>query len=55
MDAISQQVQVERDQYEATLLRILWLTSHAGTTTAEFAETRQSIRDLIRETLRYDD
>ena len=55
MDAISQQVQVERDQYEATLLRILWLTNHAGATTAEYAEIRQNIRELIREALHYDD
>ena len=55
MDHISAQVQVERDDYEATLKAILWIVNHAGTTTAEFAETRQEIRELIRETLHYDD
>ena len=55
MDHISAQVQAERDKYESMLTRVLWLIDHAGTTTAEFAETRQEIRDLIRETLHYDD
>ena len=55
MDAISQQVQVERDAYSQALALVLAIIDNSGTTTGELAEQRQEIRDIIREVLHYDD
>jgi hypothetical protein len=55
MEAISQQVQVERDQCAAALFAVLQIIDNAGTTTGELAEQRQEIRDIIRQAIGHDD